>query len=75
MKYINSVVFDTTPISKTKTKKRLVILGDQEPCGDLDILWELETADFGDAAYSGVIYLSALTRVCFLIQSSGTLSL
>ena len=29
MKYINSVVFDTTPISKTKTKKRLVILGDQ----------------------------------------------
>jgi len=36
-----------------------VILGDQEPCGDLDILWELETADFGDAAYSGVIYLPA----------------
>ena len=29
MKYINSVVFDTTPISKTKTKKRLFILGDQ----------------------------------------------
>lgn len=36
-----------------------VILGDQEPCGDLDILWELEIADFGDAAYSGVIYLPA----------------
>jgi len=41
------------------TDGNFIILGDQEPCGDLDILWELETADFGDAIYSGVIYLPA----------------
>jgi len=39
------------------TDGHFVILGDAEPCGDLDTLWELESADFGNAAYSGVIYL------------------
>ncbi len=41
------------------TDGNFIILGDAEPCGDLDTLWELEQADFGDAAYSGVIYLPA----------------
>jgi len=41
------------------TDGNFVILGDAEPCGDLDILWELEDANFENAAYSGVIYLPA----------------
>ena len=41
------------------TDGHFVILGDEEPCGDLDILWELEEANFENAAYSGVIYLPA----------------
>jgi hypothetical protein len=35
----------------------VVILGDDLPCGDLDTLWSLDSANFGSAAYSGVIYL------------------
>ena len=34
-----------------------VILGDAEPCGSLDTLWVLDTAAFGNAAYSGPIWL------------------
>ena len=41
------------------TDGHFVILGDEEPCGDLDTLWELEEANFENAAYSGVIYLPA----------------
>ena len=33
------------------------ILGDLEPCGSPDVLWELPDSNFGAAAYSGVIYL------------------
>ena len=33
------------------------ILGDLEPCGSPDVLWELPDSNFGSAAYSGVIYL------------------
>ena len=34
-----------------------IILGDAEPCGSLDTLWSLDYAGFGDAAYSGPIWL------------------
>ena len=34
-----------------------VILADLEPCGSPDVIWELEDADFGSAAYSGPIWL------------------
>ena len=33
------------------------IMGDLEPCGSPDILWELPDSNFGAVAYSGVIYL------------------
>ena len=35
----------------------IVILGDAEPCGSLDTLWVLDSANFGNAAYSGPIWL------------------
>ena len=35
----------------------VVMLGDDYPCGDVDTLWMLDSADFGNAAYSGVVYL------------------
>jgi len=35
----------------------IVILGDAEPCGSLDTLWALDSANFGNAAYSGPIWL------------------
>ena len=34
-----------------------VILADLEPCGSPDVIWELEDADFGSAAYSGAIWI------------------
>jgi len=34
-----------------------VILGDLEPCGSPDVVWELPDANFGSVAYSGVIQL------------------
>ena len=34
-----------------------VIMGDLEPCGSPDILWELPDSNFGAVAYSGVLYL------------------
>ena len=34
-----------------------IILGDAEPCGSLDTLWALDSAGFGNAAYSGPIWL------------------
>ena len=33
------------------------IMGDLEPCGSPDVLWELPDSNFGSVAYSGVIYL------------------
>jgi len=33
------------------------IMGDLEPCGSPDVLWELPDSNFGAAAYSGVIYV------------------
>ena len=33
------------------------IMGDLEPCGSPDMLWELPDSNFGAVAYSGVIYL------------------
>ena len=33
------------------------ILADLEPCGSPDVIWELEDADFGGAAYSGAIWI------------------
>jgi hypothetical protein len=36
----------------------IVVLGDAEPCGSLDTLWVLPEANFGNAAYSGPIWLS-----------------
>ena len=33
------------------------IMGDLEPCGSPDVLWELPDSNFGAVAYSGVIYL------------------
>ena len=35
----------------------VVMLGDAQPCGDIDTLWILDSVNFGSAAYSGVIYL------------------
>ena len=34
-----------------------IILGDAEPCGSLDTLWALPEPGFGNAAYSGPIWL------------------
>ena len=34
-----------------------IIMGDLEPCGSPDILWELPDSNFGYVAYSGVIQL------------------
>ena len=34
-----------------------IILGDAAPCGSMDTLWSLDSANFGGVAYSGVIYL------------------
>ena len=34
-----------------------IILGDAEPCGSLDTLWILDSPGFGNAAYSGPIWL------------------
>ena len=34
-----------------------VIMGDLEPCGSPDVIWELPEPNFGNAAYSGVIQL------------------
>ena len=39
------------------TDGNFVILGDYEPCGNLDTLWELPDTGFGSAAYSGPIWL------------------
>ncbi len=39
------------------TDGSFIILGDAEPCGSLDTLWALDTAGFGNAAYSGPIWL------------------
>ena len=39
------------------TDGNIVVLGDAEPCGSLDTLWALPQADFGNAAYSGPIWL------------------
>ena len=39
------------------TDGNIVVLGDAEPCGSLDTLWALDSADFGNAAYSGPIWL------------------
>ena len=36
-----------------------VILGDAAPCGSIDTLWSLDSANFGGVAYSGIIYLPA----------------
>tara|TARA_B100001093_G_scaffold188274_1_gene180824 strand:- start:120 stop:2600 length:2481 start_codon:yes stop_codon:yes gene_type:complete len=33
------------------------IMGDLEPCGSPDVLWELPDSNFGAVAYSGVIYV------------------
>ena len=35
----------------------IVVLGDAEPCGSLDTLWVLDSVNFGNAAYSGPIWL------------------
>ncbi len=35
-----------------------IILGDAEPCGSLDTLWALDSAAFGNTAYSGPIWLN-----------------
>jgi len=40
------------------TDGNIVVLGDAEPCGSLDTLWALPEANFGNAAYSGPIWLS-----------------
>ena len=40
------------------TDGNMVVLGDAEPCGSLDTLWALPQANFGNAAYSGPIWLS-----------------
>ena len=39
------------------TDGNFIILGDAEPCGSLDTLWALDSAAFGNAAYSGPIWL------------------
>ena len=39
------------------TNGNFIILGDAEPCGSLDTLWALDSAGFGNAAYSGPIWL------------------
>ena len=40
------------------TDGNIVVLGDAEPCGSLDTLWILDSANFGNAAYSGPIWLN-----------------
>jgi hypothetical protein len=39
------------------TNGNFVIMGDLEPCGSPDVIWELPDVDFGSAAYSGPIFL------------------
>jgi hypothetical protein len=39
------------------TDGNFIILGDAEPCGSLDTLWALPEPGFGNAAYSGPIWL------------------
>ena len=39
------------------TNGNFIILGDAEPCGSLDTLWSLDSASFGNTAYSGPIWL------------------
>ena len=39
------------------TNGNFVIMGDLEPCGSPDVLWELSDVNFGSAAYSGPIWL------------------
>jgi len=39
------------------TDGSIIVFGDAEPCGSLDTLWSLPSADFGVAAYSGPIWL------------------
>jgi len=39
------------------TNGNFIIMGDLEPCGSPDVIWELPEADFGSAAYSGPIFL------------------
>jgi len=39
------------------TDGNIVVLGDAEPCGSLDTLWVLDSVNFGNAAYSGPIWL------------------
>ena len=39
------------------TDGNFIIMGDLEPCGSIDTLWQMPIPNFGSAAYSGVIYL------------------
>lgn len=35
----------------------VIVLGDAQPCGDIDTLWALDSVDFGSEIYSAPIYL------------------
>ena len=39
------------------TDGNFIIMGDLEPCGSPDVIWELPEAAFGDVVYSGPIWL------------------